>query len=177
MKSVMLLLLTLTAALSPPALAEKAIDFQFTDVSGKALHLSDYRGKWVLVNFSAPWCPLCRAEVPTLNELDTRNDVVVIGISLDYGPDASVIKVSANSHELNVTAIIAGGSRRDPNSAFRQVGPVDFYPTSYLYDPNGEIAMFIPGSLKQDKLLTYMQKWNQTRANSGKKASQQVSAH
>jgi cytochrome oxidase Cu insertion factor (SCO1/SenC/PrrC family) len=176
MKSVILLLLTLTAALSQPTLAEKAIDFQFTDVSGKSLHLSDYRGKWVLVNFSAPWCLLSRAEVTTLNRLDSRNDVVVIGISLDYGPEASVVKVSAKSHDLNVTAIIAGGSRRDPHSAFRQVGPVDFYPTSYLYDPNGEIAMFIPGSLKQDKLLAYMQKWKQMRAHSGKKTSLQASA-
>lgn len=163
MKTILMLLLTLTASLSPPVFAEKTINFQFTDVSGKALQLSDYQGKWVLVNFWAPWCPLCRAEVPVLNTLNKRSNFVVLSVSLDYGTDASVVPASAKAYELNVTTIIAGGSRRDPTSAFRQVGPVDFYPTSYLFDPTGEIAMFIPGTLKQDRLLAYTQKWDQAR--------------
>ncbi len=168
MKTVLMLLLTLTVSLSPPVFAERTIDFQFTDVSGKSLRLSDYQGKWVLVNFWAPWCPLCWADAPVLNSLNNRSNIVVLGISLDYGPDASLVQATAKAHDLNLTAIIAGGSRRDPNSAFRQVGPVDFYPTSYLFDPTGEIAMFIPGALKQNKLLAYMQKWEQTRLGARK---------
>ncbi len=142
------------------AWAEKAIDFQFTDIDGKTLRLSEFKGKWVLVNFWAPWCPLCWAEVPLLNELAKRPDFVVIGIGLDYGPDANVVRETATRHNFEATAIVAGGSRRDPASPYRQVGPVDFYPTSYLYDPNGEIVMFIPGKLQRDKLLNFMESWN-----------------
>jgi len=47
--------LALSLLRSPPAFAGKAIDFQFTDVAGKPLRLSDHRGKWILVNFWAPW--------------------------------------------------------------------------------------------------------------------------
>ncbi|OYY94238.1 MAG: hypothetical protein B7Y41_07920 [Hydrogenophilales bacterium 28-61-23] len=134
----------------------KAINFEFTDVNGKSLKLSDFKGKWVLVNFWAPWCPLCWVEVPTLNELNKRGDFVVIGVGLDYGPDEGVVKDTANRHSIEFHAVVAGGARRNPDSPFRQVGPVDFYPTSYIYDPNGEIVMFIPGQVRMNKILAFM---------------------
>lgn len=145
---------------STPVLADseptKAINFEFVDVNGKALKLSDFKGKWVLVNFWAPWCPLCWVEVPTLNELNKRKDFVVIGVGLDYGPDESIVKDTANRHSIEFHAVVAGGARRNPDSPFRQVGPVDFYPTSYIYDPNGEIVMFIPGQVRMNKILAFM---------------------
>ncbi len=134
----------------------KAINFQFTDVSGKPVQLSDFKGKWVLVNFWAPWCPLCWAEMPTLNELNKRSDFVVIGVGLDYGPDEGVVGETAKSHNMAVHSVIAGGARRNPDSTYRQVGPVDFFPTSYVYDPNGEIVMFIPGQVRMNRLVTFM---------------------
>ncbi|MBI5330481.1 MAG: TlpA family protein disulfide reductase [Betaproteobacteria bacterium] len=139
--------------------AAKAINFQFTDIHGKTVRLSDFKGKWVLVNFWAPWCPLCWVEVPALNDLNKRKDFVVIGVGLDYGPDEGVVKESASSHSLEFHAIVAGGARRNPDSPFRQVGPVDFYPTSYVYDPNGEIVMFIPGQVKMNKVLAFMEEY------------------
>lgn len=170
---------------SLPASAEnsKAINFQFTDINGKSIKLSDFRGKWLLVNFWAPWCPLCWLEVPTLNELNKRKDFVVIGIGLDYGPDESVVSEAASRHDLNFHAIVAGGARRNMDSPFRQVGPVDFYPTSYLYDPSGEIVMFIPGQVRLNKVLAFMDghkpKSNQlveqaTKASSATQATEEV---
>jgi len=141
--------------------APKTINFQFTDVNGKVIRLSDYKGQWVLVNFWAPWCPLCWEEVPELNDLNKRRDFVVIGVGLDYGPEAHVVPETAQRRNLDFEAIVAGGSRRNPDSPFRQVGPVDFYPTSYLYDPNGEIVMFIPGQIKVKRILAFMDTWRQ----------------
>ncbi len=141
----------------------KAINFQFTDIDGKDIKLSDFRGKWVLVNFWAPWCPLCWVEVPTLNELNKRKDFVVIGVGLDYGPDVNIVKDAAGRHNLDFHAIVAGGARRNPDSPFRQVGPVDFYPTSYVYDPNGEIVMFIPGQVRMNKVLSFIDSWKGSR--------------
>ena len=157
------LLWTLIASLvltaSAQAESTKAINFQFTDINGKSVKLSDFKGKWVLVNFWAPWCPLCWVEVPTLNELNKRKDFVVIGVGLDYGPDENVVKDSATRHNLDFHSIVAGGTRRNPDSPFRQVGPVDFYPTSYIYDPNGEIVMFIPGQVRMNKVLAFMDEY------------------
>jgi thiol-disulfide isomerase/thioredoxin len=137
----------------------KAINFQFTDIHGKSVTLSDFKGKWVLVNFWAPWCPLCWVEVPTLNELNKRKDFVVIGVGLDYGPDENVVRETAKRHNIEFHSVIAGGSRRNQDSPFRQVGPVDFYPTSYIYDPNGEIVMFIPGQVRMNKVLAFMEQY------------------
>lgn len=161
MKKLLCALLIGAAALATPAGAAgepvKAINFQFTDITGKTIQLSDFKGKWVLVNFWAPWCPLCWVEVPTLNELNKRRDFVVIGVGLDYGPDESVVRDTASRHNLDFHAVVAGGARRNQDSPFRQVGPVDFYPTSYIYDPNGEIVMFIPGQVRMNRIIAFME--------------------
>jgi len=154
-----LFLAGMLALFAPLAQASKSIDFNFTDIDGKQLRLSDFKGKWVLVNFWAPWCPQCWAEVPTLKKLHRRKDFVVIGVGLDYGPDAAVVRDTAKKREFDVH-IVAGGSRRDQNSPYRQVGPVDFFPTSYLYAPDGEIVMFIPGQLREARLLDFMREWS-----------------
>ena len=137
----------------------KTIPFVFTDIDGRTVRLTDFRGKWVLVNFWAHWCPLCWVEVPTLNELNSRSDFVVIGISLDYGPNVNLVREAVSQHNLDFRAIIAGGARRDPAGPFRQVGPVDFFPTSYLYDPSGELAMFLPGQVRMDKVQSFVTAW------------------
>jgi predicted transglutaminase-like cysteine proteinase len=123
------------------------------------VRLTDLRGQWVLVNFWAPWCPLCKVAVPVLNELDKRPDFAVIGIALDYGPDEGKIAEAVNQVGMHFHAIVAGGTRRNPESPHRQVGPVDFFPTSYLYDPSGEIVMFIPGQIRASKILAFMAQW------------------
>lgn len=138
---------------------KKAIPFRFVDLQGRTLRLEDFRGKWVLVNFWAHWCPMCRLGIPTLNNLNKRDDLVVIGISLDYGDDVDSVRQAVASHGLDYAAQVAGGNRRDTKSPYRQVGPVDFFPTSYLYDPTGEIVMFIPGQLRKSQVLSFMNKW------------------
>jgi thiol-disulfide isomerase/thioredoxin len=161
-KTLAVLLFGAAALVSVARAAEepvKAINFRFTDVTGKSIQLSDFKGKWVLVNFWAPWCPLCWVEVPTLNELNKRQDFVVIGVGLDYGPDESVVRDTASRHNLEFHAVVAGGARRNQDSPFRQVGPVDFYPTSYIYDPNGEIVMFIPGQVRMNRIVAFIDEY------------------
>jgi len=137
----------------------KAVSFVFSDIDNRTIRLADYRGKWVLVSFWAPWCPLCKIQIPSLNTLNKRPDFRVIGIALDYGDEESAIREAVSLNNVRYEAHVAGGSRREPNSAFRQVGPVDFFPTSYLYDPTGEIVLFIPGQLRLGRILSFMDSW------------------
>ena len=160
------LLLGLLAALSllfaagPQAMEGRTIPFAFTDLDGRSVRLADFRGKWLLVNFFAHWCPLCWPEVPILNELSRRPDFVVIGIGMDYGTDESAVREAAALHNLQFEHLVAGGSRRDPKNAAHQVGPLDFFPTSYLYSPAGEMVMFIPGQLRLSKVQNFMDDWH-----------------
>lgn len=140
------------------AWAGKAVNFVLTDNHGKVHRLSDYAGKWVLINFWAPWCPRCWMEFPLLNDLDSRKDFVVLGVAMDYGGDTTSALSYAKRYNLRYPQIMAG-NRRDPDSPSLQIGPVDFYPTSYLYAPDGELVMFIPGIVSKTKLASFMDQY------------------
>jgi thiol-disulfide isomerase/thioredoxin len=150
----------LAMTLGQSALASKAVNFTFTDMKGKVIRLSDLRGKWVLINFWAPWCPRCWMEFPTLNDLDARKDFVVIGMAMDYSGDQSSVSRYVQRYGLRYPQVL-GGDRHDPKSPALQVGPVDFYPTSYLYDPNGELVMFIPGLVSKQKMVAFIGQYSQ----------------
>lgn len=162
--SVWLCLLSLFGVAPVAGDEPKAIPFVFTDIEGQAVRLVDLRGQWVLVNFWAPWCPLCKVAVPTLNELNKRPDLAVIGVALDYANDDALVRRTVSQDKMRFHANVAGGQRRNPQSPHRQVGPVDFFPTSYLYDPTGEIVMFIPGQIRAPKVLSFMAEWQGGKA-------------
>ena len=149
------LLLALLAVFTQQAWAGKAINFALTDTKGKVQRLSDYKGKWVLVNFWAPWCPRCWMEFPLLNDLDARKDVVVLGVAMDYGMDEAAVHNYISRYNLRYPQFLAG-NRKDADSPAHQIGPVDFYPTSYLYAPDGELVMFIPGIVSENRLTAFM---------------------
>lgn len=80
--------LTMPAAASRSALP--ASDFELRSLNGEKVRLSDFRGKVVLINFWTTWCTACISEMPELIALQKQHSqsLVVLGVSLDYVPDA-----------------------------------------------------------------------------------------
>lgn len=131
-----------------PAMAEEA--FTLTDASGKSYRLSDYRGKWVIVNFWATWCPPCLEEIPDLVSIsESRKDVQVFGIAMEF-QDARQVLQFADGMFVNYPIVLG-----DEKIAAR-IGRVSGLPTTFIYDPRGELAVRHVGKLTRIQIERLM---------------------
>lgn len=140
--------------------AARAADFTLTDSTGKVHKLSQYKGKWVLVNFWATWCPPCLAEIPDLNELheDKKNNVAVFGIALQYANPKQVIDFAEG---LMVSYPIVLGNPKIAS----QIGPVDGLPTTYLYNPQGKLVAHQLGPITKEAVVEFIRGADKTAKN------------
>jgi peroxiredoxin len=109
-------------------------DFTLSDLQGKAWHLQDLRGKVVLVNFWATWCPPCRKEMPDLDALYNKfkdQGFVVLAIS-----DEEAAKVAPFIAERKISYPVLLDPGRKVNDAFI----VEGIPKSFVYDRSGKMV-------------------------------------
>jgi peroxiredoxin len=109
-------------------------DFTLTDLQGKTWALRQLKGKVVLVNFWATWCPPCRKEMPDLNTLYQRfkdQGFVILAIS-----DEEADKVKPFIAERNISYPVMLDPRRKVNELFQ----VDGIPKSFVYDREGKLV-------------------------------------
>ncbi len=109
-------------------------DFTLSDLQGKAWHLQDLRGKVVLVNFWATWCPPCRKEMPDLDALYNKfkdQGFVVLAIS-----DEEAAKVTPFIAERKISYPVMLDPGRKVNDAFI----VEGIPKSFVYDRAGKMV-------------------------------------
>jgi thiol-disulfide isomerase/thioredoxin len=143
-------LLCVTAFLLSAEVAS-AESFVFKDIQGHAQRLQDYRGKWVLVNFWATWCPPCLEEIPdliSLHESHKKTDLVVIGVALDSTKE-SVIEFVAKK-KISYPIVVSDYDKAE------QVGEVEALPTSYLYDPTGKLVSYQQGMVTRSSVESYI---------------------
>ncbi|MCR6629648.1 MAG: TlpA family protein disulfide reductase [Magnetospirillum sp.] len=120
-------------AAAPPGQRRDAPGFTFADAEGKPLRLADFKGRVVLVNLWATWCPPCIAEMPALDALQGKlggKRFQVVAVSLDRG-GAAQAKRWFERNEIRNLAIYAA----DPNQFGNAV-----LPTSLLLDAGGKVA-------------------------------------
>lgn len=94
--------------------------------------MSSYRGKVVVLNFWATWCPPCIEEIPSLNQLQHQlPQVTVLGVSVDTDGDA--YRRFLADHQIDFTTI------RDPERSSNALYGTFRFPESYVIDRNGQI--------------------------------------
>jgi len=129
----------------------QAADFKVTDTQGKTHTLSGYKGKWVLVNYWATWCPPCLEEIPDLIALNEnkKNNLVVIGVAMDY---RSAKQVTDFADGLLVDYPIVLGNPQ----IVSQIGPVQGLPTTYLFNPEGKMVAQQVGLITRAAVESYI---------------------
>lgn len=130
-----------------PKIGEAAPDFTLLDVNGALLKLSDLRGKTVVMNFWATWCPPCRKEFPTLIKLSSQNagaGLVVLGVDMQESPEI----VRSFLDEFGATYPVVIDSKGDVASGYRLLG----LPTTYFIAPDGFIRAQHVGELTESIL-------------------------
>jgi peroxiredoxin len=113
------------------------LSFTMTDLDGKSVKFADYRGKVVLINFWATWCPPCKAEIPEFIEFRERfheKGFEILGISVDDPQEA--LRPFADRYNVNYPLLV-GADRDDVQEAY---GPVFGVPQSLLVSRDGRIC-------------------------------------
>ncbi len=125
-----------SARLKPAVERRSAPDFTLKDENGKTVHLSDYRGKVVLLNFWATWCDPCRIEIPWFVDFERRmkgQGFAVVGVSMDEDGWKAVKPFLS---ELSVNYRVLLGD----DSVSQMYGGIDSLPTTFIIDRDGKIA-------------------------------------
>lgn len=121
-------------------------DFSATTIEGRPFRSADLRGKVLLVNFWATWCPPCVTEVPDLVRLQAKYDgqLVILGISEDHG-QVDIVKTFAAAKTVNYPLVMN-------TQALGALFPgLIGLPTTYVIDQQGRIVQKHVGQLNMAK--------------------------
>ncbi len=122
-----------------------APDFSLPDLDGKIHRLSTYRGKVVVVNFWATWCPPCLEEMPSMQrawELMQKEGMLLLAINV--GEDEDQVFTFSGEYEVEFPLLL------DTSSAVINSWPVLGLPTTYVIDPLGRFAYRAIGGRQWD---------------------------
>jgi len=136
----------LGGALTQAADSKKAApEWQLSDVDGKAVKLSDFKGKVVILDFWATWCPPCRREIPGFVSIQRKyadKGFTVIGVSVDeQGP--SVVKPFM--HQLGMNYPVVMGTPK----VVLDYGGITAIPTTFVIDRQGDVVTAYEGFTDQ----------------------------
>jgi thiol-disulfide isomerase/thioredoxin len=137
------------------------VDFTLNDVNGKPRSLSEFRGKWVIVNYWATWCPPCLDEIPDLVEFHEKHkdkDAVVLGINFEDS-DPAYLNEFVDTHFMSYPVLNMEPVPVTP------LGPVLGLPTTYIISPQGERVARQEGPITAEAIEAFLERKRQMRGS------------
>lgn len=136
-----------------------APNFTLTNLDGEEVTLADLRGKNVILNFWATWCPPCEAEMPHFQkyyEQHAKEDnVEIIAVNATYAKEKiERVKQFVEAYELTFPILL------EPTEEVAKQYEVIFIPSTFLIDREGKIQRSIRGPLDLDALQSYVAELN-----------------
>lgn len=123
-----------------------APDLRLPDLTGKTQDLKDYRGKVVLLNFWATWCPPCIKEIPSLNNLQkqfSKDEFIVL--SVDVGEELKDIQTFLEHVPAEYPVLV------DTSSSLTEPWQLQAFPSTYIIDRQGQLRYQYFGGLEWDE--------------------------
>lgn len=132
-------------------IGDKAKDFELKTLDGKNVKLSDLKGKKVILNFWATWCPPCKAEMPEMQKYfeEISDDVVILAVNIDPQLD-----VQGFVDKGGITFPILLDEADEVNGMYQVIS----IPTTYFIDTKGVIQQKHVGSMTYDTMKNYVSK-------------------
>jgi thiol-disulfide isomerase/thioredoxin len=137
------------SAAAPKSVPEVLPDFELKDRDGTARKLAQWRGRPLVVNFWATWCPPCRREIPLLKKIRAQRhtqNVEVVGIAVDFRDD---VLAYAAKEKLDYPLLIG---EEDGLAAVTAVGMTPAFPFTLFADSQQRIVALKVGELHQEEL-------------------------
>ena len=136
-------------------LAAPAVDMPLTSVDGSQVNLESYRGKWLVVNYWATWCPPCIVEMPELqsfhDEHSSRN-AIVLGINAEH------ISKQRLREFLDDYFITYPNFVSEPGQE-SELGLIPGLPTTFLGNPEGEVVARQVGPVTREMIEQFIENW------------------
>ena len=132
-----------------------APDFTLQDIDGNLHRLSEYRGRPVIINFWATWCPPCREEIPSMNRAwQVLREEGIAMLAINVGEDEDTIFVFTADYPADFPLLL------DQSGDIIGQWPVKGLPTTYVIAPDGSIAYRAIGGREwdDDELLDVIRK-------------------
>lgn len=129
--------------------------FTLTDLSGKKVSLSDFKGHPVVVNFWATWCGPCKLEMPWFQEFNQKyqpQGLEVLGLSQDDGASAKDIADAAKHIGVSYTILMPD------EKVAKEYGGVDYLPETFYIDRAGKVVDVTAGAPSKEQMEALIQK-------------------